>query len=610
MHMGMTSFRLLLSLTAFATYALIVLGAFVRASGSGLGCPDWPTCHGGIIPPFDAAAFIESSHRWVAAAVSILIVASTGLTIARYWTRAHLLWPAVALPVLLTIQIVLGAITVLWELPPTIVLVHLTVALSILALLVWMACTVHDDAAGDHPDSPPELRRFRRMAWGAVASVFLLLMTGAYMRSIAGGYACTGFPGCNGELLPFGRSPVIDVHLTHRLVAYAVGLHLLFTALRGWRIRAMVPGLGRAVRLLIVAFLFQLSVGIGAVSSGVPAVMQILHVAGASALWAAIVAIAALATRPAGVENAGAGQPEAASPPQDTLPLGVSGRVKAYLALTKPGIISELLVTTLASMMVAARGMPELPLVVFTLVGGALSAGAANTFNCYIDRDIDGLMGRTSRRPIPAGIISPSRALTFGIVLGIAAIAVLGLLVNWLAALLSLFGFLYYVLVYTCWLKRSTPSNIVLGGAAGAVPPLVGWAAVTGEVSLLAVYLFAVIFLWTPPHFWALALMIRKEYEKARVPMLPNAAGDGETRKQIVVYSIILVAFTLLVVALREVGPFYLLAAAILGSVFLYHAVRLVRLATTQAARGLFRYSILYLTLLFVAMVIDRWRIA
>ncbi len=610
--MGMTSFRFLLALTAFSTYALIVVGAFVRASGSGLGCPDWPTCHGGIIPPFDAAALIESSHRWVAAVVSILIVVTTGTAVSRYRHLARLLWPAVALPVLLAVQIGLGAVTVLLELPPTIVLVHLTVALAILALLVWMACAA-DEAPIEVTENAGEMvRRFRRMAWGAVGSVFLLLMTGAYMRSIAGGFACTGFPGCNGELLPFGRSPVIDIHLAHRLLAYAVGLHLVMTAVRGWRIRHLVPGYGLAIPGLVAAFLFQLGVGIGAVSTGVPAVLQILHVAGASAVWAAVVAIAALASRPMLAIPAGQTSPSGpdASPPLPTQPLGFFGRVKAYLALTKPGIVSELLVTTLASMMVAARGMPELPLVFFTLLGGALSAGAANTFNCYVDRDIDQLMGRTSRRPIPAGLISPARALTFGVLLGFAAIGVLGLLVNWLAALLSLFGFLYYVLVYTCWLKRSTPSNIVLGGAAGAVPPLVGWAAVTGEVSLLAVYLFVVIFLWTPPHFWALALMIRKEYEKARVPMLPLTAGDGETRKQIVVYSIILVVFTLLVVALREVGPFYLLAASILGSVFLYHAVRLVRDATTQAARGLFRYSILYLTLLFLAMVIDRWQIA
>lgn len=601
----MSRYRLLLLATASATYALIVLGAFVRASGSGLGCPDWPTCYGGIIPPFDAAALIESSHRWVAGAVSVLIVASTLVTFLRYRRQPRLLWPAAATPVLLVVQILLGAVTVLWELPPSVVLAHLTVALSILALLVWMAVaaspeTLPDDAA---------IKRFRRLAWGAVASVFLLVMTGAYMRSIAAGYACAGWPTCNGELAPFGQAPGIDIHLTHRFVAYAVALHLVVTLLRGWRLRQAIPGLRPALVALGAALAAQLSVGIGAVSMGVPPWLQILHVAGASAVWAAAVAAAALASRPVRRMAPTAGAAPEAGEPAPQHAHGAVAMARAYLSLTKPGIVSLLLVTTLASMMVAARGMPDLGLVLMTLMGGALSAGAANTFNCYIDRDIDRLMGRTSKRPIPSGLIAPSHALAFGIALGVLAIVVLGFAVNWLAAVLSLCGFLYYVLVYTCWLKRSTPSNIVLGGAAGAVPPLVGWAAVTGEVSILAVYLFAVIFLWTPPHFWALALMIRKEYERARVPMLPAAAGEGETRKQIVVYSVVLVVFTLLVVALREVGPFYVLAAAILGSVFLYHATRLVREANVQAARGLFRYSILYLALLFLALVIDRWHI-
>ncbi|MEK7216522.1 MAG: heme o synthase [Chloroflexota bacterium] len=289
--------------------------------------------------------------------------------------------------------------------------------------------------------------------------------------------------------------------------------------------------------------------------------------------------------------------------------MNASQTVKAYFALTKPRIVPLLLLTTLAAMMMAAHGMPDLSLVAATLAGGALSAGAANTFNCFIDRDIDGLMGRTSLRPIPSGLITPRRAMVFGILLTVLSTLVLGLLANWLAAGLALCGLLYYVLVYSCWLKRSTPSNIVIGGAAGAVPPLVGWAAVTGEVSLLAVYLFAVIFFWTPPHFWALALLIRREYEKARIPMLPIVKGEAETRHQILMYSLWLVAFTLLVVVVQQVGVFYFVAAGVLGGLFLYHAVRLLREATAVAARRLFRYSILYLALLFAALVVDRWKI-
>lgn len=605
----MSTYRLLLVGTALATYLLIVVGAIVRATGSGLGCPDWPTCHGQLIPPPDLSAIIEYSHRTVAALVSVLIVATTLATWALRRPRRRLLVPASLVPFLLVAQILLGAVTVLMELPPAIVLVHLAVALSILGLLVWMSVS---EGEGRVPDLPG-VRRLRRMAWGALFAVFALIMTGAYMRSLGAGFACAGWPDCNGQLAPFGQSPVIDVHLLHRFVAYAASAHVLFTLRRAWRTRHLVPGLSWAVPALGLALVFQLVIGIGAVSSQVPVVLRILHVAGASAVWAATVALAALVSRPL-VTATDADRQAAADP--EPVPAGqpehrtAGSMARAYLQLTKPGIISLLLVTTLAAMMMAARGMPDLGLVFVTLLGGAMSAGAANTFNCYIDRDIDRLMGRTSRRPIPAGVISPNRALAFGVVLGIAAILVLGLGANWLAAALSLCGFLYYVLVYTCWLKRSTPNNIVLGGAAGAVPPLVGWAAVTGEVSVLAVYLFAVIFLWTPPHFWALALMIRKEYEKAQVPMLPTHGREAETRRQIAVYSLILVGFTLLVVTLREVGVFYFVAAASLGGVFLYHTIRLLREATQKAARNLFRYSILYLALLFLALVIDRWSVA
>jgi protoheme IX farnesyltransferase len=282
--------------------------------------------------------------------------------------------------------------------------------------------------------------------------------------------------------------------------------------------------------------------------------------------------------------------------------------ISAYVSLTKPRIIALLLITTVTAMMVASRGFPPPALVLVTLIGGALSAGAANTFNCCLDRDIDALMTRTATRPLVSGAIKPNQALAFGGALALLSVLDLGLLVNWLAAALSVCGLLYYVLVYTCWLKRAMPSNIVIGGAAGAVPPLVGWAAVTGELSLVAAYLFAVIFLWTPPHFWALALLIRPEHERAKVPMLPVVRGERETRRQVLVYSVILVLFTLGILAFRQVGIFYAAAALVLGGVFVYHALRLWHEATSDAARRLFRYSILYLALLFTALVIDQWK--
>jgi protoheme IX farnesyltransferase len=287
--------------------------------------------------------------------------------------------------------------------------------------------------------------------------------------------------------------------------------------------------------------------------------------------------------------------------------VSASIRARAYLSLTKPRVILLLEVPTLAAMLIAGPGWPSPLLVVATLLGGALAAGGAAAINCYLDRDIDAVMGdRTRKRAIPAGLVSPGEALTFGLILAVASFVILATFANWLAAFLAQVALLFYVFVYTRWLKRTTPSNIVIGGAAGAIPPLVGWAAVTGEVGPAAWLLFAVIFFWTPPHFWALSLMIKQHYARARVPMLPVVRGDAETRRQIVLYALQMIAVTVLLFALRLSGAFFLLAALALGAVFLYYCARLWREATTRAAGQLFRYSILYLWLLSIALVVDK----
>jgi protoheme IX farnesyltransferase len=277
--------------------------------------------------------------------------------------------------------------------------------------------------------------------------------------------------------------------------------------------------------------------------------------------------------------------------------------VADYVTLTKPRVQLLLLLTTVATMEVA--GSPSLGLILLTLLGGALSAGGAGAVNHWYDRDIDVQMARTATRPIPAGRISPRAALTFGIVLATLSFAELSLTVNVLAASLALSGFLGYVFVYTLWLKRSTPQNIVIGGAAGAVPPLVGWAAVTGGLDGSALYLFAIVFYWTPPHFWALSLLMKDEYAKVRVPMLPVVRGEGETRRQITLYSVLLVAITFLPFAGRLFDGLYAAAAAVLSGIFLWLAIRLQRRPDRRAALRLYLYSLLYLALLFAAMVAD-----
>lgn len=285
--------------------------------------------------------------------------------------------------------------------------------------------------------------------------------------------------------------------------------------------------------------------------------------------------------------------------------------VAVYLSLMKPRIIPLLLIPTGAAMLIAERLQPVpmstfIRLFLLTMVGGTLAAAGAHVFNCYLDRDLDAAMRRTRGRPFPTGRVSAGPALGFGVVLTLASFTLLALAVNLLAASLALAGNLFYVLIYSLWLKRATPQNIVIGGAAGAVPPLVGWAAITHQVGLPAVLLFAVIYFWTPAHFWALALVREEDYKAAGIPMLPVVRGRSETRRQIVLYSVLLCLTTVALYATHSMGVFYLAAATVLGGVFLLKAWQLLRGAEVAQAWGLFKYSNIYLALLYGAMVVDR----
>jgi heme o synthase len=282
---------------------------------------------------------------------------------------------------------------------------------------------------------------------------------------------------------------------------------------------------------------------------------------------------------------------------------GVRQLVGDYVTLTKPKVQSLLLLTTITTMYVA--GDPSLSLVLLTVLGGALSAGGAGAVNHYYDRDIDAQMARTATRPVAAGRVSPRAALWFGITLAALSFALLSLTVNVLSAVLALAGFLGYVFVYTIWLKHTTPQNIVIGGAAGAVPPLVGWSAVTGSVDPAAMYLFAIVSYWTPPHFWALSLLMKDEYARVGVPMMPVVRGEAETRRQILLYTVLLTILTALPVVFGFFGAIYAVAALLLGGAFIAHAVRLHRIADRRSALRTYLFSLGYLAALFVAMVID-----
>ena len=292
--------------------------------------------------------------------------------------------------------------------------------------------------------------------------------------------------------------------------------------------------------------------------------------------------------------------------PVQTGPVPHRSKLAAYVALTKPRIIELLLVTTVPAMIVAERGMPALWLVLATLVGGTLAAAGANATNMVIDRDIDKKMRRTRKRPLVTGEITPRNALIFAVVLEVAAAVWLAVVVNPLSAALALAATLFYVVVYTIWLKRTSTQNIVIGGAAGAVPVLVGWAAVTNELALAPFAMFAIIFAWTPPHFWALAIRYREDYARAEVPMLPVVATFDETAKRIVGYTVVLWAVSLAFWPLGDMGWIYLAAAVALGGMFTWKAVRLARSHVPDTAMGLFHFSITFITLLFGAMAADQ----
>jgi heme o synthase len=591
----MKAFRALSVATALVTYALVVLGGVVRVSGSGLGCPDWPLCHGRLLPPLNLHAIIEYSHRTTASLTSVLVVLTAVVAWFAWRHRRDIVIPATIALGLLAVQVVLGAVTVRLELPPMIVLAHLATAMALLGAVCVTAVAALLPVPAGAVDRP-SLGRTRV----AAAGTYLLILSGSLVVGSGASGACDGWPLCGGGF-SFAFDGLPAIQLLHRGVAAVVGILIVLSLLSVLARHRREPAVRATVALTLAALAFQVAVGAAVVTLQLPAALRGLHLALASAVWAGTVVLAVIASR----------LPLAGEPVRDRDDAGPIRRpardvVLDYLSLSKPRIIPLLLITALGGMMMAERGWPSTGLVVLTLLGGALAAAGAGAINCWIDRDLDREMLRTRRRPLPDGRIAPSHALLFGIALGLAAFLVLAFWVNVLAATLAISGLLFYVFVYTLWLKRSTVQNIVIGGAAGAVPPVVGWAAVTHRVDLTAVYLFAVIFLWTPPHFWALALRLRGDYARAQVPMLPVVHGEAAARRQILGYTLVLVALTLAVVLTGVLGPLYLAGAALLGAGFIALAVLNLLARRQRWSRLLFDYSIAYLGLLFAVMVADR----
>ncbi len=595
----MTRFTKLAAATVAMTFALVVVGVVVRSTGSGLGCPEWPTCYGNVVPPFnDIHAIIEWSHRTTAAVVGLLAFAVAVVAVVSYRGRASLLWPSLAGFVLVVFQAALGKVTVESELSGDIVTAHLATAMALLALVIYIAVRSGLPASvGRHGGWD------RLTLWmaGTAAAVYVLLLLGSHVTATGTALVFPDWPLMNGT--PF---PALDAstapHVIHRWAAVIVGLVLAGATYVAWRARERRPWVAGLALTAALLYVVQAVVGGLQVFTDLSVWSQILHLSLGAAIWGLLVAATVLAHYAARHEAEPAPE-RAALPRADPSPGEI---LRAYVALTKPRIIELLLVTTVPTMVLAARGIPSPWLMLAVVLGGTLAAGGANAINQYVDRDIDDLMRRTRRRPLPQQAIHPRAALRFGIGLSIVSFVFLVVTVNLLSALLAASAIGFYVFVYTLWLKRSTPQNIVIGGAAGSVPVLVAWASVTGTVGVPALVLFAIVFYWTPPHFWALALRYKGDYATARVPMMPVVRGDAETARQITLYSLLLVAVSLLLFPAAQMGLIYLGSAVALGIAFVWYALRVQRNVTDgRAAIDLFRYSISYLTLLFAAVALD-----
>jgi protoheme IX farnesyltransferase len=423
------------------------------------------------------------------------------------------------------------------------------------------------------------------------------MLLGSWVTGHHAGLAYGDFPLMGGRMLPAIASSEQAIHVAHRLMSLVVVALVLGTWLAVRR-STDAPLPRRLATWLLVLVAVQVALGGLNVLSRLSAFFVVPHLIVGAGLWALCVWLALAQRRLRRSELRATAPTTHEAGPIDT--------VRAYVALTKPRIIELLLVTTLPTMVLANGGIPAPWLMAAVVLGGVLAAGGANAINMFVDRDIDDVMRRTRHRPLPRHAVTPTAALAFGIVLSVVAFAWLTWTVNLLSAALALSATAFYIFVYTLWLKRTTPHNIVIGGAAGCVPVLVAWASVTGEVGLPAVVLFGIVFYWTPPHFWALALRYRGDYAAARVPMLPVVRGEAETSRQIVLYTLALVAVSLLLLPAAGMGWIYLVAALGLGGTFLWRALRLrADIADGRAAISLFRYSISYLTLLFAAIAAD-----
>ncbi len=577
--------------TTLLVFVLIVSGGVVRVTGSA--CAGWPLCESGVLPPLDGPGLFDYLHR-LATALAAPVLLLTGWQVWRWARRvAWLARPYWLALVVVGLQALVGG--QLKNLPPewgsALHFGLAIISLGLLTLVTVVAFVLHADEK--QPARLALRSPFGRAAGLYLAVVFVVLVSGVWLSGQ--GVACNGWPLCNGQVWP--GSAVERVDMLHRLAVALASAFSLWLLNRAWRTQRSQRAILSAATLAVMLFFAQGFLGAIKATRGYAIDLLGLHTVTAAALLAAAVILVAFAGLYA--------RTKAEEDEEANWPVDWRGRFSDLLALTKPIIVALLLVTTYGGMVIGGKAFPGLALTFWTLLGGALAAGGSGAVNQYIDREVDQRMTRTAKRPLAAGRMTPAEGMAYGFGLLVIAFYLLAGFVNLLAALLSLFGMLYYVVLYSIYLKKATVQNIVIGGGAGAVPPLVGWAATTGGLDVPALLLFAIIFMWTPPHFWALAIVRQKDYAEAGIPMLPVVRGEMETRKQVLIYTLELVALTLLMWVFRFAGPFYLVCAIGLGGYLIYAAWRVWRVGGNKVAWHMYRYSSMYLAFLFLALMVD-----
>ncbi len=591
------SFRQLTIFIAAWLLLVILISAFVRITGSTVSCPD---CQ--MIVSTATAIWVQAGYGVVTGVAFVLTLLMALLAWRDYRPYKLIVGPAWGAFVITTGLVLVGATSAGFNHRSWGVITSLLALAIDLGLVLFVATATHlpETFSNQAGVSGQSQRSYLRFLLFSGLAILLLLATGVVVTDTKAGLACTDWPLCQGEIFPANAPLNVVINLIHRFSVVAVGVAvaaIVLQARRRYPQHALLVKWSTALGLL---FLAQMALGGLNVLLRLPGLMSAAHLTLAMTIWGNLVIMASIyyltaKTRlPVEEEQA------------PSTPLMTRRKVAVYFKLTKPWILVLLLITTVGAMFIAAQGLPSIPLLLYTLLGGALSASGASVLNSYIDSDIDQLMSRTSRRPTVTGLVTPQETLFFGLALSTLSFLVFAVFVNLLSAALSTLGILYYVFFYTLYLKRATIHNIIIGGAAGAIPPLVGWTAVTNSLDLGAFYLFAIIFFWTPPHTWALALLVKKDYANARVPMLPVVVGEQETTYQIFLYSVLLITLTLLPFVAHMMGWLYFIAAAALGLPFLYLAWMLWRNYNKSSSKKLYKFSQLYLALLFLMMALDR----